>query len=720
MRDHDKTREQLIAELKQMRLRIQEPEELGQRCAYLEKALRESEVKRTSLIAKSETVEKRFLSLLNSSPDPIVIYDMDGKAKFVNDSFTQVFGWTPEEVENRRIPYLPDSERDATMSVIRDLIADGKPCSRFETKRFTKDGETLDVSLSASRYLDHEGNPEGLFVILRDISDRIRSEQEIRQSREMLDNILSASPIGISFTEEGSIKWTNQAMVKMFGYECEDVCLGMPPKQFYADDREHKRVQRAFFTSLKEARPVETEALMRRADGSTFYGLVTISAMDLANPRRGTISTVTDISERKLAEEALAQAYLELGRRVDDRTAELSRINEQLERQIEERKRAEQALHLEKRRFQTLSEHAPFGMVMIGEDGTFHYMNPKFEELFGYDLAEVPNGKAWFRRAYPDPEYRRQVIATWVNRLEQSKIGELRAYAFTVTCKDGKDKIILFRPVQLETGEHLMTCEDITERRKAEEEIRRLNKELEERVVDRTAQLEASNKELAAFAYSVSHDLRAPLRSIDGFSMVLLEDYADLLDETGKDYLGRVRAASQRMSGLIDDLLKLSRLTRAEINRKRVDLSALALSIAAELQQEDPQRRAEFKIDSGIHVDADPRLLRVAVENLLGNAWKFTAQRPVARIELGISNSTDQSPHSPPNKPVHYVRDNGAGFDMAYSDKLFGAFQRLHAADEFPGTGIGLATVKRIIHRHGGRVWAEGVPDRGATFYFTL
>jgi PAS domain S-box-containing protein len=720
MRDRDKTREQLIAELEEMRLRTREPEELRQRCAYLEKALRKAEAERTALFEKSETVENRFLSLLNSSPDPIVIYDMDGKTRFVNDSFTRVFGWTSEEVENRRIPYLPDSERDATMSVIQDLTASGIPCSRFETKRFTKDGQTLDVSLSASRYLDHEGNPEGLLVILRDVSDRIRSEQQIRRSREMLDNILSASPIGISYTEEGSLKWTNQAMVRMFGYESEEACLGLPPNQFYADEKEHKRVQRAFVTGLREARPVETEALMRRADGSTFYGLVTISAMDSADPRRGTIGTVADITERKLAEEALAQAYLELGRRVDERTAELSRINEQLERQIEERKRVEQALHLEKQRFQTLSENAPFGMVMIGEDGTFHYMNPKFEELFGYDLADVPNGKAWFRKAYPDPEYRRRVVARWVSRLEQSKIGELRAYAFTVTCKDGKEKVILFRPVQLQTGEHLMTCEDITEQRKAEEEIRRLNRELEARVVDRTAQLEAANKELEAFAYSVSHDLRAPLRSIDGFSMVLLEDYADLLDETGKDCLGRVRGASQRMSGLIDDLLKLSRLTRAEINRQRVDLSALARSIAGELQKEDPQRRAEFKIDSGIHVDADPRLLRVAVENLLGNAWKFTSQRPVARIELGISDSTDQPPPAPANKPVHYVRDNGAGFDMAYSDKLFGAFQRLHAVHEFPGTGIGLATVKRIIQRHGGRVWAEGVPDRGATFYFTL
>ncbi|MCI0398087.1 MAG: ATP-binding protein [Chloroflexi bacterium] len=226
------------------------------------------------------------------------------------------------------------------------------------------------------------------------------------------------------------------------------------------------------------------------------------------------------------------------------------------------------------------------------------------------------------------------------------------------------------------------------------------------------AQLKAANKELEAFAYSVSHDLRAPLRVIDGFSEALLEDCAEQLDEQGKVYLERVRANTQRMGELIDALLTLSRVTRVEMSREPVDLSVLARSIAAGLQQREPQRQVEFVIESGLVVEGDAHLLHVALENLLNNAWKFSGKRPLARIEFGVLGDEAQA--------TYFVRDDGAGFDMTYADKLFGAFQRLHSMSDFSGTGIGLATVQRIIHRHGGRVWAEGVLNQGATFYFTF
>jgi signal transduction histidine kinase len=234
---------------------------------------------------------------------------------------------------------------------------------------------------------------------------------------------------------------------------------------------------------------------------------------------------------------------------------------------------------------------------------------------------------------------------------------------------------------------------------------------------DANRELEAANKELEAFSYSVSHDLRAPLRTIDGFSQILLEDYATELDDEGEDYLGRVRAASQHMGHLIDDLLDLSRVSRRPLRQELVDLSSVAAGIVEDFRKSEPERGVEFVTEDGITAWGDVNLLRVALENLLGNAWKFTSKEPHAKIEFGITSHDEEGASS---SPEYFVRDNGAGFDARYSDKLFGAFQRLHGAQEFEGTGIGLATVARIVHRHGGRVWAQGEVGKGATFFFTL
>jgi light-regulated signal transduction histidine kinase (bacteriophytochrome) len=238
----------------------------------------------------------------------------------------------------------------------------------------------------------------------------------------------------------------------------------------------------------------------------------------------------------------------------------------------------------------------------------------------------------------------------------------------------------------------------------------RASKDLE----DANRELEGANRELEAFSYSVSHDLRAPLRSIDGFSRILLEDYAGKLDEEGADYLGRVRGASKHMALLIEDLLDLSRVSRGPLRREEIDLSAMAKDIVKKLERAHPERRVKFVAQEGVVAFGDANLLAVALENLLGNAWKFTSKRDEATIEFGVD-----VPHGG-GSVAYYVRDDGAGFDPRYADKLFGAFQRLHGSEEFEGTGIGLATVARIVHRHGGRVWAESQIGEGATFYFTL
>ncbi|ABA89805.1 sensor histidine kinase, HAMP domain-containing [Syntrophotalea carbinolica DSM 2380] len=261
---------------------------------------------------------------------------------------------------------------------------------------------------------------------------------------------------------------------------------------------------------------------------------------------------------------------------------------------------------------------------------------------------------------------------------------------------------------------------EVTEHKKTAAQLKQLNRELESRVLQRTAQLEATNRELEAFSYSVSHDLRAPLRSIDGFSKALLDDYGSRLDGDGLQFLHRVRRASQRMSQLIDDLLNLSRITRGEMVRKTVDLSAMATTIVEGLRQTSPQRSVAVTVKDGVFAEGDPRLLQVVMENLLDNAWKFTARCNHAVIAFGVTPEGCGPDGEPLEKPVFFVRDNGAGFDPAYAEKLFGVFQRLHHAGEFPGTGIGLATVQRIIRRHSGRIWAEGRIDGGACFYFTL
>ncbi len=311
---------------------------------------------------------------------------------------------------------------------------------------------------------------------------------------------------------------------------------------------------------------------------------------------------------------------------------------------------------------------------------------------------------AWYNRSEPCPGCHVQ---------KALELGHL--YRGSINSPEGRYWQVTASPVFGETGQIvgiIDTALDITDLKNAEWELKKLNEELEQRVRERTAELEWTNKELAAFTYSVSHDLRAPLRSIEGFSEAVLEDHGQYLDEEGRNYLERVVAASRRMSDLIDDLLKLSRVTRQELHRDRVDLSAMVEAYARYLQEQDPQREAAFIVAPGLYATGDAALLRIALENLLDNAWKFTNGNAKAQIEFG---SVTQN-----GKNSFFISDNGVGFEAEHAKKIFNAFQRLHSSEEYPGTGIGLSIVQRIIERHGGIIWAESSPGKGSVFYFII
>jgi PAS domain S-box-containing protein len=358
-------------------------------------------------------------------------------------------------------------------------------------------------------------------------------------------------------------------------------------------------------------------------------------------------------------------------------------------------------------RFRAAMQYSAIGKALLDREGRILEANQALAQILGTTqkaLVGTMLGQHFFDGEHDSMRtVEREALAGGAHRVTRRLLrsdGDVRHASLT------------FAMVPSDAGPgfaSLVQVDDVTERLRAEARVQALNRTLESRVAVRTRELSHANRELEAFAYSVSHDLRAPLRSIDGFSRLLTERYQDAIDETGRGYLQRIRNASARMSDLIDALLKMSRVSRSELKHVEVDLSAVAREVGAELRNAEPQRRVAFEIQPGLMVHGDPALLRTLMDNLLGNAWKFTRGRDRARIEVGAG----------PDGAL-FVRDNGAGFAPEYAAKLFRPFQRLHGEDEYPGHGIGLATVKRIVERHGGSIRAEGEVEQGATFWFSL
>jgi PAS domain S-box-containing protein len=378
---------------------------------------------------------------------------------------------------------------------------------------------------------------------------------------------------------------------------------------------------------------------------------------------------------------------------------------------ITERRQAEQTKLESERRYHALARIAPVGIFRTDVGGNCIYTNERWCQIAGMP-PEQALGKGWSTALHPDD--RDSVLNEWYQAAKAQ-------VPFYTECRfqrpDGTVSWLLVRAaaeqdVQGNVIGYVGTVTDFSKQKNIEDELRIHRDHLEELVAERTQALEAANRELEAFAYSVSHDLRAPLRTIDGFSHALEEDCADAVGESGRDYLRRVRAASQRMGNLIDDILKLARMTQSDMQWSDVDLSKLANETVERLREMEPGRQVDVQVAPDLKVMGDKTLLSVVLDNLIGNAWKYTSGKDLAGIEIGVVKRD--------GKPAYFVKDNGAGFDMRYAGKLFGIFQRLHKAGEFEGTGIGLATVQRIVHRHNGDVWAEAEVGKGATFFFTL
>ncbi len=628
--------------------------------------------RRKSIDVRPPFEEEKYRRLVESVREyAIFMLDPRGRILTWNLGAQRLSAYSFDDVFEKPVSCLHLSEDIAVGNperLLESAVKNG--WAEEEGWRRRRDGSRFWAHAAVTALYHSDGSLRGFSNVIRDLTEWKFSQDakraDVERFRLAVESLREYAILMLD--SKGLVTSWNLGAERLEGYAAHEI-VGQHFSSFFPrEDILAGRVERALARAEADV-SFEEDGWLVRKDGSRFWANVVLTALhDAEGAPRDFSLLIRDTTDSKLSQEAL--------------------------RSSEER-------------FRSLFENANDIIYTHDLSGNFTGMNPAGERALGYPLHEIVNMNLVNVLA---PEYLEPVFK-WIHNLGGSF--DSPVYEVKAITQDG-------HRLTLEVNAQIFLVDgapagvqgiarDITERKAAEEKMQKLNSEFKRQL----SELETLNKELEMFSYSVSHDLRAPLRSIDGFSRELLERHADQLDDEGKDYLRRVRTSTQRMGHLIDDLLKLSRITSKEMNWEMVDLSTLAAEALATLQAVEPQRKVETVIADYAHAKGDRHLLQVVLHNLLENAWKFSSKQSEARIEFGVISLEN-------GRRFFFVRDNGAGFDMQYAHKLFGPFQRLHSVDEFPGAGIGLAMVQRIIRRHGGHVWAQGAVGRGATFYFSL
>lgn len=620
--------------------------------------------------ATASSLNLRYQTLLETASDGIHVLDEEGNVIEANDAFCKMLGYTREELSKLNVAdWEMKLKGEALKAKVREVIFSP---DIHETQHRRKDGTICDVEINCIGVMLEGQNY--LYVAARDITERKRAESALLKVMALNEATLESIHNGILVVDQsGKVLKSNTKFAKMYRFPAEiratnddKIMLNQIISQL--DDPEMFMARVNDMYSKPEAESID---LVHFKDGRVFERIS--KPMYIGGKAEGRVWSFLDITENKVAEKALRESEV---------------------------------------RFRTMADTAPVLIWVAGPDGLCTYINKPWLDFTGRTNEQELWGNGWLECVHPEDIERMFIIYndSLKSRTKYSMEYRLRRF-------DGNYRWMLEYGIPRYTSDgifvgYIGSCADITESKQAREEIKMMNVELERRVKQRTLQLENSNKELEKFSYSVAHNLRSPLRGIDGWSLALMEEYYEKFDEQGRIYLERVRSEAQLMGNLIDDLLRLANITRQEMQKVNIDLTALVNNIENQIVKNYPKRKFEFFVEPGLFIHGDPSLLGIALTSLIDNACKFTGLAPVARIKFGKSEID--------GKQNFYIRDNGVGFDMCYTKKIFGAFHRMHKAADFPGAGIGLATVQLIISRHGGRIWAESEPGKGAAFFFEI